>query len=316
MKKILFCMWLVMAYAVHAGIYVEPKASRLTPFVNGQYRALVIGNNHYRSTDNWPDLKTAVTDAQAVAHLLKEYYGFQDVQLLLNAGRTQMLKALEKLATGVQARDSVLVYYAGHGYLDEKTGLGYWVPVDARGMDKSTFLRNSTVRDELTVIARRAQHTLLISDSCFSGSLLRGGVRGAVPENGQAYYKKVAGKKSVQVIAAGGLEYVDDNYGESGHSPFTYFLLNELKSNNQPLITAGELSETVKKAVANNVDQVPAAGVMHGAGDELGEFIFLNVNIKLRLRDGKVKVEHVQVRPADPPSERGRDMPLPPLPGI
>ncbi|NIQ12704.1 MAG: hypothetical protein GWO23_24990, partial [Gammaproteobacteria bacterium] len=61
---------------------------------------------------------------------------------------------------------------------DEETNTGYWVPVDAKGHDHTTYLRNSTIRDELMLISSRARHTLLISDSCFSGSLLRSGVRG------------------------------------------------------------------------------------------------------------------------------------------
>ncbi|NIQ12705.1 MAG: caspase family protein, partial [Gammaproteobacteria bacterium] len=55
----------------------------------------------------------------------------------------------------------------------------------------------------------------------------------------------------------------------------SYFLLNELKTNERPLITLSELSNNVEKAVANNVEQVPESGVLHGAGDELGEFVFI-----------------------------------------
>ena len=51
------------------------------------------------------------------------------------------------------SNDNVLIYYAGHGFMDEETQKGFWVPVDASGVDKTTFLRNSTIRDELTTIA-------------------------------------------------------------------------------------------------------------------------------------------------------------------
>ena len=186
----------------------------------------------------------------------------------------------------------MLVYYAGHGYLDSDTNTGYWVPVDAKGQDHTSFLRNSTIRDELTLIASRAKHVLLISDSCFSGSLLRSGTRG-IPEGAgtEQYYSKVMKKKSVQIMAAGGVEYVDDDYKSSGHSPFTYFLLNELKTNDRPLISLSEISTNVEKAVANNVEQVPESGVLHGAGDELGEFVFVKVNVKVKgVPKEKVKV--------------------------
>jgi len=152
--------------------------------------------------------------------------------------------------------------------------------VDAKGTDKTTFLRNSSIRDELNTIAARGRHTLLIADSCFSGSLLRGGTRALPPQvDSERYYQKVAQKKSVQIMAAGGVEYVDDNYRSTGHSPFTHFLLNELEYSDKPLLTVSELSQNVEKAVANNVSQVPESGVLQGAGDELGEFIFINVEV-------------------------------------
>lgn len=82
-------------------------------------------------------------------------------------------------------------------------------------------------------------------------------------------------------MTSGGVEYVDDNYKNSGHSPFTYFLLNELKHNDNPMVSVSELSANVTKAVANNAEQTPNSGVLAGAGDELGEFIFVKIKLKI-----------------------------------
>ncbi len=46
----------------------------------GEYKALIIGINDYESA-NIPDLETAVTDAKAMAKILKDKYGFS-VKLL------------------------------------------------------------------------------------------------------------------------------------------------------------------------------------------------------------------------------------------
>ncbi|MFV1993424.1 MAG: caspase domain-containing protein [Acidiferrobacterales bacterium] len=268
--------------AASRGISLEPITKKPNLDLSiGTYRALIIGNNKYKDPKNrWPSLKTAVNDATAVAKILRDNYGFADVKLLENATRRQVLQAINVLSSNVGPNDSVLLYYAGHGYLDSETERGYWVPTDAVGSDNSTFLRNSTIRDELNVIASRARHTLLISDSCFSGSLLSKSSRSVSPGVGDdKYYKKVASKKSVQIISAGGLEFVDDDYRSSGHSPFTYFLLNELKYNDRTYLTAAELSRSVETAVSNNVDQKPQSGVLQGAGDELGEFIFIKVKV-------------------------------------
>lgn len=292
--SLLLLSFVSMTHAASRGISVQKvKKESVTPFLSGSYRAVIIGNNQYRDPKGqWPNLQTAVSDAIAVSQLLKNNYGFTDVTLIENASRRDILVALSELNRKVMPNDSVLVYYAGHGYLDPETKRGYWVPVDAQGRDQTTFLRNSTIRDEMNSIATRGRHTLLIADSCFSGSLLRSGTRG-IPTNisAEKYYEKVAQKKSVQIMAAGGVEYVDDDYQTSGHSPFTYFLLNELKHNNSPLLTVSELSQNVEKAVANNVSQVPESGVLQGAGDELGEFIFVNVDVSVK----GVSAERVKV---------------------
>lgn len=111
-------------------------------------------------------------------------------------------------------------------------------------------------------------------------------------------------------MAAGGFEFVDDDYRNSGHSPFTYFLLNELKTNNSPMFTVSQLSGNVERAVANNVEQIPESGVLQGAGDELGEFIFIKLDVAVEGIDpDKVKVD-VNLVPAKPVSKNtAKDLP-------
>ncbi|MFV2060801.1 MAG: caspase domain-containing protein [Gammaproteobacteria bacterium] len=297
-KLIVAMLFLVSSVCINAqprGITLETvKPNKTATVTDGQYRALIIGNDQYRdSKGKWPSLKTAVTDAKALRAVLKENYGFIDIKLLENATRRDVLVELDLLSKRVLKNDHVLVYYAGHGYVDSESQKGYWVPVDAEGTDQTTFLRNSTIRDEMTVLASRAKHTLLISDSCFSGTLLRRGNRGIRSDlKNEKYYQKVLNKKSVQIMSAGGVEYVDDEYNSTGHSPFSHFLLSELKNNDQPLLTLSELSSNVTKAVANNVDQVPESGVLQGAGDELGEFVFIKVDVKVSgIPKEKVKVK-------------------------
>jgi hypothetical protein len=173
----------------------------------------------------------------------------------------------------------VLIYYAGHGHLNEGTKEGFWIPVDAEGRDDSTFVRNSTIKVKLGVIADRARHVLLVSDSCFSGALLREGNRGvSLSDRNERYYQKVSKKKSVQILAAGGLEFVDDNYKGAGHSPFTYYFLQSLKDNNARYFEASDLSRETSRNVSINTVQTPESGVLQGAGHAGGEFFFLKTS--------------------------------------
>jgi len=93
----------------------------------GAYRALIIGINDYQDP-KVPDLKTAVSDARAMAELLSGHYGFQ-VKLLLDRKATKeaIYRALRNLASSTKSDDSVLIYYAGHGDLDRtyNDGWGY-----------------------------------------------------------------------------------------------------------------------------------------------------------------------------------------------
>ena len=131
-KTILFLLFtlftLPVATAVQGqsrGIGVEAKAPQaVSPYTGGLYRALVIGNNDYLDrSGQWPDLKTALNDAQALARVLSSQYGFGDVELLENATRRDILMALSRLAKRALPNDNILVYYAGHGFIDDDAKL-------------------------------------------------------------------------------------------------------------------------------------------------------------------------------------------------
>lgn len=133
MRNVAFLTALLLPALVHAQDF-------------GEYHALVIGNNDYQHVEK---LKTAVADAEAVAKLLKEQYGFT-VTVLKNGTRAQMVSALSKYRRTLKASDNLLVYYAGHGYLDEAASEGYWFPVDARDDDEAQWISNGTITTRLT----------------------------------------------------------------------------------------------------------------------------------------------------------------------
>ncbi len=135
----------------------------------GAYRALIIGINKYK--DNYiPSLTTARKDAEEIAKLLKERYGFQ-TKLLLDDKATQkaVFNALRQLAESTQENDSVLIYYAGHGELDTVYNDGWWIPSDAKFGDPLTYLDNTQMQKAIR--SMKARHVLLLSDSCYSGTL-------------------------------------------------------------------------------------------------------------------------------------------------
>ncbi len=141
--------------AVAVAVAVSGTASaqdvKLPEIEFGRYHALVMGNNDYVHLRK---LTTAVGDADAVAKLLEERYGFR-VTKLINATRRQITGAFNDLRKTLTERDNLLVYYAGHGVLDEEAGAGYWQPVDARSDDDSNWFSNTRLTNYLTLATAR-----------------------------------------------------------------------------------------------------------------------------------------------------------------
>ena len=96
-------------------LVAAPAAADDGRIAYGDYYALVIGNNDYAFL---PKLETAVSDAAAVAELLRSRYAFKDVKLLLNARRADILREMNRLRAELTGKDNLLIYYAGHGYVD------------------------------------------------------------------------------------------------------------------------------------------------------------------------------------------------------
>ncbi|KOR30864.1 hypothetical protein TI05_13335 [Achromatium sp. WMS3] len=162
-----------IAYESVAPFKNEPidhkKAKQLTR--NFTTHALVIGNNNYLNKP-WGKLQTAVFDAQEVAEVLKKRYGYK-VKLLIDATRDEILQQFTYYRNNLTRNTALLIYYAGHGWLDKEAGRAYWIPVDGGPLSDT---RNWIANDDITstLKAMKARHVLVISDSCFSGTLTRG----------------------------------------------------------------------------------------------------------------------------------------------
>ena len=240
----------------------------------GKYIALIIGINDYQDPEI-PNLATAVHDATIMADLLRNQYGFQ-VQLLLDqkATRKAIYLALRRLVNSTESNDSVVIYYAGHGDLDRTYNDGWWIPADAVGGDPLTYLENVQVQKAMR--SMKARHVLLISDSCFSGSLF-GRTRAMPQVIDDKYYMNLYNEKSRWGMTSGNKTPVSD-LGRGGHSVFAYQLIKELTDNRKPFITAQELYTRIAPIVSNNSEQTPLCRPIRGVGDQGGEFIFVSTN--------------------------------------
>lgn len=250
-------------------VATPPAAGAEAAIDYGRYHALVIGNNAYRDL---PQLETAVNDARAVARLLGQAYGYQ-VTLLENATRSDVLRALAKFRQTLKASDNLLIYYAGHGYVDKGVELGYWLPVDADKDNPSNWIANTDLTTAIRAIA--AKHVMVVSDSCYSGTLLRSApiapARAAVERT--EWLKRMVAKKARVVMSSGGVEPVVDGGGD-GHSVFARAFLTALQENDAVLDGQG-LFERIKRPVILNSPQTPEYADIRQAGHDGGDFLFV-----------------------------------------
>ena len=156
---LLVCTELVLAQEIQRGarvVTIPGKDGQSIEF--GRYHALVIGNNSY---EHLTDLKTAIADANAIANILENRYGFS-VNLLIDAKRSDITRAMNQLQATLTEKDNLLLYYAGHGALEGTTG--YWQPVDAEPHDDSNWILTTRITSYLSRM--NAKHVLTIADSC------------------------------------------------------------------------------------------------------------------------------------------------------
>ena len=230
----------------------------------GDYYALVIGNNDYQDLTN---LRSAVNDAKVVSTVLEVDYGF-NVKLLENASRKDILRSLKHLRQTVSAKDNVLIYYAGHGYLDEAADEGYWLPVDSESDDDSNWIATDRVVSQ--VKAMQAKHVMVVADSCFSGTITRGlKIQSRTPE----WLSQIVKKKARTALSSGGLEPVADT-GSGNHSAFAYAFISLLEENDG-VLDASQLFSKLRPKVMVNATQTPEYGNIHQAGHDGGDFLFV-----------------------------------------
>ena len=231
----------------------------------GEYYGLIIGINEYHDPA-LVDLDNPITDATLLYSTLIGNYMFnpENVSLLKNPTRAEIIKKLDELRYQLTKQDNLIIFYAGHGYWDRERETGFWLPADADQISSVNWIRNSTIQDFVDDI--NTNHTLLITDACFAGSIFKS--RGAF-QDAPIGVNKLYSLTSRKAMTSGTLEEVPDR------SVFLEFLLKRLLENEKKYISASELFNSFRDAVLNNSPNIPQYGVIQDTGDEGGDFIFI-----------------------------------------
>ena len=238
----------------------------------GTYYALIIGNNDYQTLG---DLKMASSDAEAMAELLRERYGFQ-VELLIDATRADIISALARKRAQLTENDNLLIYYAGHGILDIDSGEGYWLPVDAERSNPVNWIALTSITAQLRAMS--AKHVMVIADSCYSGVLTRG-TEADLKTGAErtAWLTRMNARRSRTALTSGGLEPVLDA-GGGKYSVFANAVLETLRTNTG-VLDGQSLFNAIKRPVVVNADQTPEYADVRKAGHDGGDFLFVPLKV-------------------------------------
>jgi len=246
------------------GMSEKAASSPLNKKVKRKYYALLMAVQDYADPAIM-SLNEPIQDATMLKNILLKKYTFDegDIHLLLNPSYEDIDVAFESLIGKVTSDDLLLIFYAGHGFFEEKTNIGYWLPSDATKKNKAKWYRNSALVENIRAI--NSKHTFLIADACFSGGIFK---TRAPFNNASLAINDMLKRRSRKALTSGSLETVPDK------SIFMKYLLKTLEENQNLYLTTEDLYDEINHAMKNNSAIKPAYGEIQDTGDERGNFVF------------------------------------------
>lgn len=248
--------------------------------------ALIIGNNKY-DDPKLAQLKTPAADSQALAKVLEDTSigAFDKVFPVINQSETRTRRAVSAFLLNKKPEDLVLVYFSGHGILDDRGRLFLALRDTQVNLLKATAIPSSFITDEMDSCRSRRQ--ILILDCCHSGAYARGtkGEQKAITEatfEGSGYGRVVmTASDSTQYALEG-----DQVISQTDLSLFTHFLLEGLKTGEADINNDGHVSldewydYAYAKVILETLKQTPHKWSYNQQGDLI---IARNPHVKKRV---------------------------------
>jgi hypothetical protein len=279
--------------------YVNVRDGTTLAAAEGQRWMLAMAVQNY-DDPGLRDLGTPIADATEVTKVLREQYGFQsllrDGDLVLeDPNLVAMGKALGEANRRIGPEDSLVIYYAGHGYAND-TG-AYWIPSDGGPLTdfgESVFSWFSGAHLQAFLKTTRAKHVLVLADSCFSSELttrtpeheLLSRLENLDSERRQSLFKNASSRKSRVLIASGTNEPViddDPRPGRAGHSVFANALidgLTHMPTRFDSFLSEHLFGDYISNAVGGNAAQRPVRDFFAKSGHDGGDLLFSRVGTR------------------------------------
>ena len=219
------------------------------------------------ANENYPDAPVpySLNDGRIFKEYCQKTLGLpeKNINLYEDATFGTIIGAVEKMKSIADAYDgdaSVIFYYAGHGFPDEKNSTAYLLPIDGNASDiTTTGYSLAKLYGEISKL--KLKKTLVLLDACFSGAKredkMLASSRGVAIK-----VKDEAPQGNMVVFSAAEGDETAHQLEEKGHGLFTYYLLKELQQTDGN-VSLGDMTDFVTKqvkrqsVVINNKKQTP-----------------------------------------------------------
>ncbi|MBK8557475.1 MAG: caspase family protein [Lewinellaceae bacterium] len=231
-----------------------------------RYYALFIGNDHYQDAGFVP-LNNPRFDCRTLAQELSSNYGFE-VDTLFDADRASIFNKLAAYSQRFQdpnyqkRNDHLLVFYGGHGVMDQSSGMGYMVATDSKKDDPGFSSYVSYIELQTRLDLLKVKHILVVIDACQSGSRCRfweavasRGVEPAAQANAQVSSQFVQEKMrfTTRRFLTSAQENAVPDGAKGQHSPYAKQFLEALKQPDNGVLTLEQLQTYLDKSSAKTL---------------------------------------------------------------
>ena len=231
----------------------------------GRKVALIIGNSEYED-NRLAQLMTPRADVDDLASVLRdaEISSFDEVVTLRDEPAATVRRAIARFFAGKAHDDLLLLYFSGHGVLDDQGHLYLAVKDTERDLLRATAIPASFITSEMD--QSRCRRQVLVLDCCHSGAFARGSKGALGASVGTAASFEGTGYGRVVLTASDATQFAwegDRVIGDVQSSVFTRYLIQGLRSGEADLdadgwVTLDELYDYVyAQVVSDTPKQTP-----------------------------------------------------------
>ncbi len=220
----------------------------------GKIRVLIIGINYKNS--EFDELLFAENDANAIKEVLLR----QDIKvveegdietLVGNPDSNDLRLSLGKILKKAENEDTILIYFAGHGKLDDYNSLCLATRETQKNMIRETSIPLDYI--VLEIKKRNCKNSVLILDSCYSGVEEEDATRGVEEDLPDGSFGQIQGQGMVIISASKKFQKAKER-NDLGHGVFTHYLVKGLRDGeaddgNNPYVSIEMLYNYAKSKV-------------------------------------------------------------------